>query len=238
MSSYKERYSDEKIQEAIDKSNSVSAILRNLGLDNVTCKNKRKWIQSEIDSGKFNFKKYKQNQKKEHPFASKSKDYIEDKDYFTKGDTRKAGYLIKKRLLRLGWEDKCSICGQLPEHNGKELVLQVDHINGDGTDNRLENLHIICPNCHSQSLNFAGRNKKTYKNNFIKKEHICECGNKMSDKSKKCKECDYKDRAKNIPEKTQLIIDKEELKTYTSISKKYNVSPTSVKKWFKKYNLI
>ena len=238
MGSYKERYNDKEIQHAIDKSNSVSAILRNLGLDNVTCKSKRKWIQSKIDSGKFNFKKYKQNQKEKHPFSSKNKDYIEDKDYFIKGNTRKAGYLIKKRLFRLGWENKCAICGQLPEHNGKELVLQVDHKNGDATDNRLENLQIICPNCHSQSLNFAGRNKKTYKNNFLKKEYICDCGKERSNKSKKCKDCYLKDISKNIPEKEQLILDKEQLKTYTAISNKYNVSSTSIRKWFKKYNLI
>lgn len=57
---------------------------------------------------------------------------------------------LKKRLVEEGIkENKCEICGQLPFHNGMELVLQLDHINGDHNDNRLENLRILCPNCHS-----------------------------------------------------------------------------------------
>jgi 5-methylcytosine-specific restriction endonuclease McrA len=36
--------------------------------------------------------------------------------------------------------------------------MALHHINGDGRDNRLENLQFLCPNCHSQTENFAGRN--------------------------------------------------------------------------------
>jgi hypothetical protein len=46
-------------------------------------------------------------------------------------------------------------CGQGPEWNGKTLVLQLDHENGDCTDNRLENLRFLCPNCHSQTETFC-----------------------------------------------------------------------------------
>jgi 5-methylcytosine-specific restriction endonuclease McrA len=68
---------------------------------------------------------------------------------------------LKRRLLREGLlENVCHICGQLPEWNGKPLVLQLDHINGISNDNRLENLRIICPHCHSQTENFAGKNNK------------------------------------------------------------------------------
>lgn len=68
---------------------------------------------------------------------------------------------LKARLLREGLiENVCAICGQLPEWNGKPLVLQLDHINGISDDNRLENLRIICGHCHSQTDTFAGRNKK------------------------------------------------------------------------------
>lgn len=57
---------------------------------------------------------------------------------------------LKQQLINEGLkEDKCEICGQLPEWNGKTLVLQLDHINGDHYDNRIENLRIVCPNCHT-----------------------------------------------------------------------------------------
>jgi len=54
---------------------------------------------------------------------------------------------------------KCSSCDLPGEWNGKPLALQVDHIDGDRTNNDLSNLRLLCPNCHSQTDTFAGRNK-------------------------------------------------------------------------------
>lgn len=42
----------------------------------------------------------------------------------------------------------------------KKLALQIDHTNGNNSDNRKENLRILCPNCHSQTNTFCGRNNK------------------------------------------------------------------------------
>jgi hypothetical protein len=65
---------------------------------------------------------------------------------------------LKRRLLREGLkEPRCELCG-IAEWQGKPLSLALHHINGDGRDNRLENLQLLCPNCHSQTENFAGRN--------------------------------------------------------------------------------
>lgn len=68
--------------------------------------------------------------------------------------------ILKKRLLKEGLlEYKCAICGNTGEWLGQPLTLQLDHINGDHFDHRLENLRLLCPNCHSQTETFSGKNK-------------------------------------------------------------------------------
>ena len=57
---------------------------------------------------------------------------------------------------------KCSICGQLPVWQGKELSLTLDHINGNNTDDRIENLRWICPNCDRQLDTFGSKNKRKF----------------------------------------------------------------------------
>ncbi|MGD9729892.1 MAG: HNH endonuclease [Nitrospira sp.] len=68
---------------------------------------------------------------------------------------------LKERLIEADLlENKCSECGQSPVWNNKPLVLELDHINGDRLDNRIENLRILCGHCHSQTPTFRGRNKR------------------------------------------------------------------------------
>lgn len=68
---------------------------------------------------------------------------------------------LKKRILDANlFVKRCSICG-LVDWQGKPIVLQLDHINGDNRDNRIENLRLLCPNCHSQTETWCGKNKKT-----------------------------------------------------------------------------
>jgi 5-methylcytosine-specific restriction endonuclease McrA len=66
---------------------------------------------------------------------------------------------LKRRLIKEGvLEYKCSCCG-INDWLGKPITLQLDHINGKNNDHRLENLRFLCPNCHSQTETYAGKNK-------------------------------------------------------------------------------
>ncbi len=67
-------------------------------------------------------------------------------------------FKLKNRLFKLGIKENiCEECG-ISEWNGKEIKCELDHVNGDSKDHRLNNLKILCPNCHSQTDTFRALN--------------------------------------------------------------------------------
>lgn len=62
--------------------------------------------------------------------------------------------IIKENIL----PNVCDNCG-IDSWNDKPIVLQLDHINGNSKDHKLENLRLLCPNCHSQTNTWCGKNK-------------------------------------------------------------------------------
>ncbi len=121
---------------------------------------------------------------------------------------------LKSRLLNEGLKEyKCERCGRT-EWEGGQIPLQLHHINGDRTDNRLENLQLLCPNCHALTDNYCGKNinfmrrltkaekeenykkvygnktqeeifGKTIKGRVVKQDKYCEyCGKKIEGNNK------------------------------------------------------
>lgn len=96
----------------------------------------------------------------------KSKDEI-----FTSGSTFRSTY-VKKALYYYDLASKeCSHCG-ISEWNGKPIVLELDHIDGDNRNNVLENLRVLCPNCHSQTPTFRGKNKSRSSDSYVSDDEL------------------------------------------------------------------
>lgn len=69
------------------------------------------------------------------------------------------GFDVMRRYL-LETKGSCEECGVSDAYNGKPITLQCDHIDGNSDNNSLDNLRLLCPNCHSQTETWCGRNKK------------------------------------------------------------------------------
>ena len=140
---------------------------------------------------------------------------------------------LRKRLIKEGvLTNVCDECGSGPEWNGKILVLQLDHRNGDSTDNRLENLHILCPNCHSQTKTFTGKSKA---GRYTRDPKLCSCGTVMYRKSKRCKSClgrhvESKTKWPPLNELVKMVVKT----SYTKVAAGLGVSDNAVKKYIKR----
>lgn len=148
----------------IEKSNGISSLLRNLGLkptggSHRAMKNyiREYGIITNWDTSNRGWSKGKTIETDERIKGIAFKRRIPNNIVFSENAPSSfGGHKLLKRLLKIGWQYKCSICG-ISEWLGKPLSLDVDHINGISNDNRFENLRIICPNCHRQTETWGNK---------------------------------------------------------------------------------
>lgn len=151
---------DEQFKEMIEQSWGYSDCLRKLGLDTHggssldILKGRIRQLNCNITHFKTERKKFlSQLISKKNIKYSLCEILKENSNY--SNISRLKQRIIKENLL----EYKCDVCG-LTEWNDKPISLVLDHINGKNNDHRIENLRFLCPNCHSQTDTFAGKNKE------------------------------------------------------------------------------
>ena len=134
---------------ALGQTNSALAASKHLGLSYQT------FIRRCREHGVYKTNQGGKGISKPNPKARIPLEKILSNEHFATGP------MLKRKLLEANLiKDQCNICGLLPVWNEKKLVLQIDHIDGDRSNNALENLRLVCPNCHSQTPTFSrGKNK-------------------------------------------------------------------------------
>lgn len=231
MSSIKS-WTDEQLIEAVASSKTMAETLLKLNLRVVTTNYTR--INKRITDLNITKDHFRQPNGS-HRQRPLSEIMIENSPHYNTGD-------LKRRLLKEGLlKYECHEC-KLTDWRGKSISLELDHINGVNIDNRLENLRLLCPNCHAQTESYCYHNK-------IRKQpdKVCEyCGILYRGKfGQKCcsRSCSVQNKKKKLsvprPEQRKVkdrpskeeILALLETSNFCAVGRRFGVSDNCIRKW-------
>ncbi|MFC4609433.1 HNH endonuclease signature motif containing protein [Streptomyces maoxianensis] len=136
-----------ELSEAVARSLSIAEALRRLSRpDNSSQRYQlRQWITGDGLSTSHFLGQAHQRGKPPYTPAKKPEDVL------TKGEGKRRTKTVQLRraLREIGVAEECAECGTGPDWNGRPMTLEIDHINGDWSDDRPDNLRLLCPNCHA-----------------------------------------------------------------------------------------
>ncbi|MET2717456.1 HNH endonuclease [Streptomyces harbinensis] len=132
--------------EAVRASQSIAAALRRLGLPDTTASRARfRAAVAELGCDTSHFLGQAHQRGKPSPRARTAEAILVERP----GERRTKTHLLRRALAEIGRPEQCAGCGTGPRWHGRPMTLEVDHINGNWTDDRAANLRLLCPNCHA-----------------------------------------------------------------------------------------
>ncbi|WP_309246940.1 HNH endonuclease [Streptomyces somaliensis] len=136
-----------ELREAVAKSISLAEALRRLGRpDSGTQRRKfRRWVTEDgLSTAHFLGQAHQRGKPGATPVRRAEEILVKHG-----GERRTRTFLLRRALREVGVPEVCAECGIGPEWLGRPMTLEVDHISGDWSDDRRENLRLLCPNCHA-----------------------------------------------------------------------------------------
>ena len=223
------KWSKEEFDKAVTDSISISEALQILGTDPIGGNYRTFHAYTRLyntDTSHFLGKSHLKGKKRNLTKVALDLLLVKDSLYSSKN--------LKQRLVDDGYlKYNCDLCS-ISEWKEQPISLHLDHINGDKFDNTLENLRLLCPNCHSQTDTYCGKNIKPGKRDLY---IDCTCGRKMFYKSRICKLCSDTGRKSKIDWPSNTILLKHlETKSYLKLAKELGVSDNAIRNRLKKNN--
>jgi hypothetical protein len=191
--------SKEQIEQYANESTNWKELMTKCGYTNYGCRSYLKKKLALYNISIEHFSKIKVNRRYTH------------EEIFKQNSEYSSMVNIKKKLINYyKWKYECSSC-KLSEWLGQIIPIEIDHINGIHTDNRIENLRFLCPNCHALTDTYKGKNiknkdhsKEKYEN--IKIKNTCSiCNNKKYEHSSYCKKCYLVMKDKKLNNNSKII---------------------------------
>ena len=149
----RKHYTTEDVKRAVAENKSVAGVLRQLGLRPIG--GNYKTIHNLIRELHFDTSHFT-GQGWNVGLGFNPKPAISDDDIFIENSDYRCSWRLRERYKKKTGICHCEQCG-LSEWQGQTMPLEIHHINGNNLDNRIENLKLLCPNCHALTNNYRGR---------------------------------------------------------------------------------
>ncbi len=146
-------YTLSDVRKAVAENKSIAGVLRQLGLRPIGGNYrtiKRLIVDNQISISHFTGQGWNVG------LGFKPNKGVSDQDLFVQHSSYKCSWRLREHYKRTTKISRCEKCG-LDSWLGQPIPLEIHHINGINTDNRLENLQLLCPNCHALTNNYRGR---------------------------------------------------------------------------------